>query len=73
MKVNKKAIIAAAAFSAAINLNGCVYGPPYDPSDNVAQGVYGPPPVVESQETENNTEQQEDNSEESLKNDDKRD
>lgn len=44
MKKSKNTLLAALAFSAAINLNGCVYGPPYDPSDNVLQGAYGPPP-----------------------------
>lgn len=33
MKKSKNTLLAALAFSAAINLNGCVYGPPYDPSD----------------------------------------
>ncbi|MCH5206990.1 MAG: hypothetical protein J1F09_08550 [Oscillospiraceae bacterium] len=65
MKINKKALIAAAAFSASINLNGCVYGPPYDPADNIQPGVYGPPPVAEYQEIENNNEQTDHNSEES--------
>ena len=65
MKINKKALIAATAFTAAINLNGCVYGPPYDPADNVPSGVYGPPPVVGSQKTENSAEQSDDNSERS--------
>ena len=44
MKKSKNTLLAALAFSAAINLNGCVYGPPYNPSDNVLQGAYGPPP-----------------------------
>lgn len=44
MKKSKNTLLAALAFSAAINLNGCVYGPPFDPSDNVLQGAYGPPP-----------------------------
>lgn len=42
MKKSKNTLLAALAFSAAINLNGCV--PPFAPSDNVLQGAYGPPP-----------------------------
>lgn len=44
MKKSKNTLLAALAFSAAINLNGCVYGPPFDPSDNFNQNAYGPPP-----------------------------
>ena len=44
MKKSKNTLLAALAFSAAINLNGCVYGPPFDPSDNANQNAYGPPP-----------------------------
>lgn len=41
----KKVLIATAAFSAALNLNACAYGPPanFDPSNNVNGSVYGPP------------------------------
>lgn len=36
MKIKKKAVIAAAVFSAALNLSACAYGPPPDDwnSDN---------------------------------------
>ena len=44
MKKSKNTLLAALAFSAAINLNGCVYGPPFDPSNNANQNAYGPPP-----------------------------
>ena len=44
MKMKKNAMMAALSFSVAVNLNGCVYGPPFDPSDNRNQAVYGPPP-----------------------------
>lgn len=30
MKISKKAVIAAAVFSAALNLSACAYGPPPD-------------------------------------------
>ena len=63
MKTSKKALLAAAAFSVAVNLNGCVYGPPYEPADNIHSGVYGPPPVVDYQEIENNSGQSDNNSE----------
>lgn len=66
--VPKKAAAAAVVFSAALNLTGCVYGPPidegeeqqipygyitedtqivdeFDPADNIAAAVYGPPPA----------------------------
>ncbi len=65
-RFTKKAAAAAVVFSAALNLTGCVYGPPiddgeeqqipygyiteegqiedgFDPSDNIAHTVYGPP------------------------------
>ena len=44
MKIKKNAMMTALAFSVAVNLNGCVYGPPFDPSDNANQNAYGPPP-----------------------------
>ena len=46
----KKIAIAAAAFSTAINLNACAYGPPddFDPRNNTPVAVYGPPEVIES-------------------------
>lgn len=34
MKIKKKAVIAAAIFSAALNLSACAYGPPPDDWDN---------------------------------------
>lgn len=34
MKIKKKAVIAAAVFSAALNLSACAYGPPPDDWDN---------------------------------------
>lgn len=34
MKMKKKAVIAAAVFSAALNLSACAYGPPPDDWDN---------------------------------------
>lgn len=50
MKIKKKAVIAAVAFAAAMNLSACAYGPPqedyddnYNPSYNQNAGVYGPP------------------------------
>ena len=56
MKMNKKAVVAAAVFSAAMNLSACAYGPPYDPSDNRNADVYGPPEYVEAAGTETNIE-----------------
>ena len=67
-RFTKKAAAAAVVFSAALNLTGCVYGPPiddgdeqqipygyitedgqieddFDPADNIAAAVYGPPPA----------------------------
>lgn len=58
IKNKKKAALAAAVFLAAMNLSACAYGPPtgdeetdtnvsqteYDPEENVAPAVYGPPP-----------------------------
>lgn len=60
MKLKKNAMMAALSFSVAINLNGCVYGPPYDPSDNANQNAYGPPPL-EYSESEDDTENQDNN------------
>lgn len=34
MKKSRKAVIAAAAFYAAVNFNGCVYGPPPEEIDD---------------------------------------
>lgn len=34
MKIQKKAVIAAAVFSAALNLSACAYGPPPDDWNN---------------------------------------
>ena len=50
MKIKKKAVAAAVAFAAAINLSAC-----YDPDDNINYNVYGPPPETWEQE-ETNTE-----------------
>lgn len=44
MKIKKKAAISALIFSAAMNLNGCAYGPP--PESNIGYGVYGPPSEI---------------------------
>lgn len=44
MKIKKNAMMTALAFSVAVNLNGCAYGPPFDPSNNANQNAYGPPP-----------------------------
>lgn len=47
----KKVMVAAAAFSAALNLHACAYGPAenFDPRDNVNDDVYGPPAFFESE------------------------
>lgn len=52
----KKVVIAATAFSTAINLNACAYGPPtgFDPRNNVNDSVYGPASIVEK-DTEEET------------------
>lgn len=71
MKMNKKAVIAATVFSAALNLSACAYGPPYDPADNRNAGVYGPPPSQEREYEENtsgNTGLENDNMEETPEN-----
>lgn len=65
MKIKKNVMMTALAFSAAINLNGCVYGPPYDPSHNVPQPAYGPPPVYTSTKPDAQNDNIEDNSENS--------
>lgn len=51
MKMKKKAVIAAVAFAATMNLSACAYGPPqedyednYNPSYNQNENAYGPPP-----------------------------
>ena len=48
----KKLAIVAAAFSTALNLNACAYGPPpdFDPSANINDDVYGPPSFFEEKE-----------------------
>lgn len=63
MKVNKKAMIAAAVFSAALNLSACAYGPPYDPADNRNVDVYGPPEYEENTNISHDTYSENDNTE----------
>ena len=50
----RKIAIAAAAFSTALNLNACAYGPPpdFDPSANINDDVYGPPSAFEEKAEE---------------------
>lgn len=40
MKIAKKAMIAAAVFSAALNLSACAYGPPPEDWDNENNSSY---------------------------------
>ncbi len=53
----QKAIIAAAAFSTAMNFHACVYGPPekFEPEENIQEAVYGPPPISEPAPVEEKT------------------
>ena len=60
MKIKKNVMMTALAFSVAVNLNGCVYGPPFDPSNNANQNAYGPPPL-EYRESEPNDASQNNN------------
>ena len=66
MKIKKNAMMTALAFSVAFNLNGCTYGPPIEPSDNIPQAVYGPP-VGEYRAIENNTASQNDNNDSEVR------
>lgn len=70
MKMSKKTVITAAAFSAALNLSACAYGPPYDPADNRNGDVYGPPILEQEYEenTSDNIDVENDNMEEAPEN-----
>ena len=51
-KVTAAKIIAGIATTAVLgmNVNGCVYGPPIDPTQNEVPCVYGPPETFETQD-----------------------
>ena len=82
MKMKKKAVIAAVAFAAAMNLSACAYGPPedyedtplteeitsFDPAENQTVGVYGPPGEEWDYDETDTPEEEQDVGEEALNN-----
>lgn len=57
MKKLKKIILGASVFSAAMNLNGCVYGPP--PDEDVINSLPDSVSVTEYEPPEQNTDSEE--------------